>query len=260
MSKFNSTNHSENVVQHSMLEVHWSSGKESFDVAAIKRAIEENICISIDTMEFRQDQTAVFYQPVLDLSNSDASTFTLVYKDSGKWIVDDEAGEMADGELGKAVYHFEKGSPQEWTCEWISEGNVQATAKPTCRWLEIETSRAYETVKRLVRDSVFRKKILGAHPSCVISKETNLRVLDAAHIVPVGQQGTDCAGNGIILRKDLHALFDAGILKLDDKGVFTMDPLLKSYKELFAKPHALGSVKLRAASKYIKERNNLGKQ
>lgn len=244
-----------------MLEVHWYSGKESFDVAAIRRAIEKNISISVDTMEIRQDQTVVLYQPVLDLSNSNANTFTLVYEDEGILAVGGEAGEMADGDRGKAVYQFAKGATEEWTCKWTGEEDKTVTATPLCQYLsDAEMSRGYQMIRRLVRDSKFRKKILGTDPSCVISKETNIRVLDAAHILPVGQQGLDCDGNGIVLRKDLHALFDAGILKLDDQGVFTMDPLLDSYKDLFDETHALDSVKLRSALEYISKRNSLAKQ
>lgn len=45
---------------------------------------------------------------------------------------------------------------------------------------------------------------------CVVSEERTLPALDAAHIRPYGAGGSHEASNGLLLRRDIHSLFDAG--------------------------------------------------
>jgi HNH endonuclease len=45
---------------------------------------------------------------------------------------------------------------------------------------------------------------------CVVTEERTLPALDAAHIRPYGAGGAHEASNGLLLRRDLHSLFDAG--------------------------------------------------
>ena len=47
---------------------------------------------------------------------------------------------------------------------------------------------------------------------CVISGETEKDALEAAHVVPVSAGGSEVAENAILLRADLHRLFDAGLI------------------------------------------------
>lgn len=59
----------------------------------------------------------------------------------------------------------------------------------------------------------FRIAVTDAYDRrCAITAERTLPALDAAHIIPYGQRGEHRVDNGLLLRKDLHALFDAGYL------------------------------------------------
>jgi putative restriction endonuclease len=59
----------------------------------------------------------------------------------------------------------------------------------------------------------FRIAVTDAYERrCAITAERTLPALDAAHIVPYAQHGEHRLDNGLLLRKDLHALFDAGYL------------------------------------------------
>src|SRR4030042_5982491 len=49
---------------------------------------------------------------------------------------------------------------------------------------------------------------------CAISGEKTLPVLDAAHIKPYDQSGPHSISNGLLLRTDLHKLFDKGYLTI----------------------------------------------
>ena len=65
----------------------------------------------------------------------------------------------------------------------------------------------------------FRAKVMEHHGArCLLSGESTLEALEAAHIVPVKYGGGNEADNGIPLRADLHALWDAGLLNIRANG------------------------------------------
>lgn len=69
----------------------------------------------------------------------------------------------------------------------------------------------------------FRRKIAERDGlRCAISHCELPEILDAAHLLPRADGGSDAPQNGIILRADLHRLFDAGLLKLDCGGRATI--------------------------------------
>jgi putative restriction endonuclease len=62
---------------------------------------------------------------------------------------------------------------------------------------------------------IFRVVILDAYERrCAITGEKVIPVLDAAHIKPYAQEGTHDPHNGILLRSDLHTLFDMGYVTI----------------------------------------------
>jgi putative restriction endonuclease len=57
----------------------------------------------------------------------------------------------------------------------------------------------------------FRLLVTDAYARrCAVTGERTPPVLDAAHIRPYAELGPHRLENGLLLRKDLHALFDAG--------------------------------------------------
>ncbi|MBA1335389.1 MAG: Restriction endonuclease [Firmicutes bacterium] len=54
------------------------------------------------------------------------------------------------------------------------------------------------------------------HRRCAVSGERTLPVLEAAHIKPYSQQGPHSTNNGLLLRKDLHTLFDRGYMTINE--------------------------------------------
>jgi putative restriction endonuclease len=48
--------------------------------------------------------------------------------------------------------------------------------------------------------------------ACAITEEHSLPVLEAAHIKPYGEGGPHSVNNGLLLRSDLHRLFDRGYI------------------------------------------------
>lgn len=70
--------------------------------------------------------------------------------------------------------------------------------------------------KRRLGQGAFRALVTDAYGrQCSLSGERTLPVLQAAHIRPVTQDGEHTISNGILLRSDLHILFDQGLLGID---------------------------------------------
>ena len=82
-----------------------------------------------------------------------------------------------------------------------------------------------------VGQGAFRMLITDAyHRKCSISGEKTLPVLEAAHIKPYALQGTHIVSNGLLLRSDMHKLFDNGYLTVTPEYKVEVS---KSIKEEF---------------------------
>lgn len=76
----------------------------------------------------------------------------------------------------------------------------------------------YETVRRLARpdQTRFRAELINVYGArCAISGCKVEAVLDACHILSHEVGGPAEASNGLILRRDLHSLFDLGLIAVD---------------------------------------------
>ena len=100
--------------------------------------------------------------------------------------------------------------------EWNSE---ESTEKTYCgKWRIIDGQRPTRTREQREREWRLRGETLDEDRKCVISKERTPEVLDAAHIVPVDEGGEDSIKNAIILRTDIHRLYDRGMFLINPKN------------------------------------------
>lgn len=77
----------------------------------------------------------------------------------------------------------------------------------------------YEAAGRLLkRQREFKKKLLRTSQVCAITGEKTINVLDAAHIVPSADGGPETLENGLLLRTDIHRLWDDGFFDIDANG------------------------------------------
>lgn len=66
-------------------------------------------------------------------------------------------------------------------------------------------------VKPRLGQGAFRVLVTDVYDRrCAISRERTLPALEAAHIRPYSEGGAHEASNGLLLRRDIHSLFDAG--------------------------------------------------
>ncbi len=63
--------------------------------------------------------------------------------------------------------------------------------------------------------------------SCAITGERTLPVLEAAHIRPYSESGPHSVANGLLLRSDLHTLFDHGYLTVTDDLRVEISPRIR---------------------------------
>ncbi len=87
---------------------------------------------------------------------------------------------------------------------------------------EIERDRVANLGSRLVRDRLFRRRVVEAYDArCAV---TGLKLIngggraevEAAHIRPVDRGGPDIVTNGIALSGTVHWMFDRGLIGLND--------------------------------------------
>jgi putative restriction endonuclease len=63
---------------------------------------------------------------------------------------------------------------------------------------------------------------------CALTEGKVLPALDAAHIVPYGEGGAHTKSNGILLRKDIHSVFDAGYATIDPDYRFVVSSKVRA--------------------------------
>ncbi len=94
---------------------------------------------------------------------------------------------------------------------WI-EQEVNAKDQLVAAEPESDYSRRYLTKVR-IGQGAFRVQLTDAYQrKCSITGEKTLPVLEAAHIKPYAESGPHQLSNGILLRADLHKLYDSGYL------------------------------------------------
>lgn len=97
--------------------------------------------------------------------------------------------------------------------------------------LEIEAlpaprKRIVETISKLARDANFRDQVVSAYEQRCAVTRTQLKLIDAAHILPVGADGsTDSVRNGICLGPTYHRAFDNGLIYLTPDLRMRLNPV-----------------------------------
>jgi hypothetical protein len=84
-------------------------------------------------------------------------------------------------------------------------------------------------VARRQGQAKFRAQLLDAYEAkCAITRTAVPDVLQAAHITPYLGPGTNHVTNGLLLRADLHTLFDLGLLRVNPNSLeISVSPALK---------------------------------
>ncbi len=94
-----------------------------------------------------------------------------------------------------------------------------------------EESPRYGTptlVRPRLGQGLFSLAVRDAYQSaCAVTREHSSPVLEAAHIVPYGRGGAHAVENGLLLRSDLHRLFDRGYVTVTPDYEFRVSARLR---------------------------------
>ena len=96
------------------------------------------------------------------------------------------------------------------------EVEIEALTKPRRRLLQ--------TISRVARDANFRQQVLNAYGyRCAVTR-MQLRLVEAAHILPVSApSGIDHVRNGIALSPTYHRAFDFGLIYVDKNYIMRVN-------------------------------------
>ena len=95
---------------------------------------------------------------------------------------------------------------------------LQAIPAADLEALSTERQRVVREVSLLSRIASFRRQVLFAYGSQCAVTRMQLRLVDAAHILPVGAPGSaDNVMNGIALSPTYHRAYDLGLIYLNDE-------------------------------------------
>jgi HNH endonuclease len=117
-------------------------------------------------------------------------------------IVQGKSYDLNRGE-GRRIWHECLERTQHLALPEPAQQNVSMVAEGTNR------SDGY-LVKPRIGQGLFRLTVADAYQRCAVSGEHALPALDAAHIKPFASGGPHDVRNGLLLRADIHRLFDRG--------------------------------------------------
>lgn len=100
----------------------------------------------------------------------------------------------------------------------------------------------------------FKKALLELGEQCAITKVSIISLLDAAHIQSVKDGGSDVPWNGILLRTDLHRLYDAGYFTIESDGRLTLHEALPPDYSKLLKDKRISQDVLARIGDYLKKR------
>jgi len=184
--------------------------------------------------------------------------------------------------------------PENWSKSGIVQGKGYSTGEPFADklWLQIQErlqkylkpktdnkqtqieienktiDPAYREVLSKVRlgQNSFRLQLTDAYGrKCSITGEKTLPVLEAAHIKPYSKSGPHLLSNGLVLRADIHKLFDNGYITITSDYKIEVSKRIKEefqngkeYYQFHGKQllHLPETITNRPDSKYIEWHNN----
>lgn len=137
------------------------------------------------------------------------------------------------------INHFEVNEVEDLrrvSVEGLNKERTYERLRRNRMTVAIERKRVLTLTTTRPAQAYFRDGILNAYSStCIITGVSLPAVLEAAHIIPVTNDGSDNLDNGLCLRADIHKMFDTGHLRIDRDGrIFLSDSanLINNYHGL----------------------------
>jgi putative restriction endonuclease len=140
-----------------------------------------------------------------------------VWFQEGNWVQDDAdwAGNIVNGKTLDLLY----GEGQRILRDCIARTHAQL---PELEHVEDSLRRgAPVLVEPRLGQGSFRIAVTKAYSgACAVTQEHSLPTLEAAHVKPFAAGGANSLANGLLLRADVHRLFDMGYVTVTSDHVF----------------------------------------
>ncbi len=126
---------------------------------------------------------------------------------------------LDDGQTA-ALLNLARSMPSRQVRSLVSILDNEAAAEAVDEFNPQDIQDGREKIARLVAkrrgQPEFRKKLLAAYNSkCAVTGFDAVATLEAAHIIPYRGPQTNHVTNGLLLRADVHTLFDLGLIAID---------------------------------------------
>ncbi len=119
------------------------------------------------------------------------------------------------------------------TFDLLARATTLTTSAPEVEILPEPRRRVVQEISRLSRDANFRRQVLHAYGNRCAVTRMQLRLVDSAHIVPVGVPGsTDETTNGLALSPTYHRAYDQGLIFLNEHYMMCINPVKAAQLQL----------------------------
>lgn len=126
------------------------------------------------------------------------------------------------------TYDLTLGEGRRVYLECLQRGAVRAGAIPFVEANEVSRWGRDRVVRPRLGQGTFRLAVTEAYErACAVTTEHSLPVLEAAHIRPFSSGGLHDVSNGLLLRTDIHRLFDRGYVTVTPEREFVVSRRLR---------------------------------
>ena len=140
----------------------------------------------------------------LEIDRGNPTTIRLIYREKGN------EGLVREGSIipGTSTFTVADGQ-RSGRLEWVADGQDLFVVE----WYD---SRKYHKGLARPEQAAFHGGVMELFGSkCAITGCTVHEALEAAHVIPVSEGGGYAPDNGILLRRDIHRLFDLNLVAID---------------------------------------------
>lgn len=190
-------------IEHGVVQEFYPAGGQKMPRGSALRALDPNkdiYCLRFDREEQFRNFISWYGQGISPTSSSRSPACTVgqvdASRDSGDQAAKESEDDVSQSDSRSVIDEF--GEPPN---DDIAKLNVYAR-------------------KVRLGQPTFRRVLLDLYGSkCAVCRQGPEFVLEAAHIWEHSLSGMNHSSNGILLRADIHILFDAGLIKIDPESL-----------------------------------------